>query len=133
MSNGLENPPTRAPVQGLLVLNAQHRYEETGREQQESSAKLRRSHADNRVRLLVHFRPASHHARVILKMAVPVGVTEHDIGSAARSMLVGGMEEAAEIRLKLQYVEVVSAHLIQPRACRIVTRAQPHAGHLIGG
>src|SRR5437899_6629363 len=63
MSNGLENPPTRAPVQGLLVLDAHHRHEEIGREQQESSAKLRRSHADNRVRLLVHFRPASHHAR----------------------------------------------------------------------
>src|SRR5207253_10769147 len=96
-------------------------------------AKHQRSQADKRVRLLVLFRPASNHARVILKMDVPVGVTEQDIGSAARSMHVGGIEEAAEIRLKLQYVEVVSAHLIQPRACRIVTRAQPHAGHLIGG
>src|ERR1700752_2985188 len=133
MSYGFENPPARAPVQVVLALKANHWHKEIGREQQKSSAKLRRSHADNRIRPLVHFRRAAHNASVVLKMTVPIRIAEHDVRSAAHPMLIGRVEEASEIRLKLQYVEVIPAHFIKPRTRRILACVQPHPGHLIHG
>src|ERR1700741_3461577 len=111
MSNRLENPPACAPVQILLTLKADHWHKEIRRKQQKRSAKLRRSHTNDRVWPLIHFHTAAHHAGVLLKMAVPIGVAEHDVRSAARSMLIRGVEESPKIRLNLHYVEVVSAHL----------------------
>jgi len=49
--------------------------------------------------MLVHLNHATDHGAIILKMAVPKGVGEHDIGSAVGAMLIGCVEEAAEIRL----------------------------------
>src|SRR5215510_12148927 len=79
MSNRLENPPACAPVQGLLVFEADHEHKEIRREQQKSSAKLRRRHTDHRVRPLVHIYPAAQQPSITLKMPVPISITKHDI------------------------------------------------------
>ena len=78
--------------------------------------KLRRRHADDGKRMLVQLDHAAHHAAIILKMAVPIRVHEHDIRSAVGAVLIGGVEETAKIRLNAQHVEVVSAHFISPGA-----------------
>ena len=65
-----------------------------------SSAELRRRHAHNRKRILIHLNNTAHHARIIVKMAVPIRVSEHDVRSAVRAMLIGGVEQTAKIRLK---------------------------------
>src|ERR1019366_5073943 len=79
-------------------------------------------------RMLVHLNDTAHHATIVLKMAVPVRVGEHDIGSAVRAMLVEAVEEAAEIRLNAQRVEVVSGHFIAPDLGRAFARIQPYRG-----
>ena len=76
---------------------------------------IRRRYTDDRERMLVQLNGAAHHAAIILKMAVPIRVAEHDIRSAVRAMLIGAVEETAKIRLNAQYVEVVPARFIDPR------------------
>ena len=49
--------------------------------------------------MLVQLNNAAHHAAIILKMAVPIRVGEHDIWSAVGAMLIGSVEETAKIRL----------------------------------
>ena len=75
--------------------------------------------------MLVHLHNTAHHAAIILKMGVPIRVGEHDIGSAVRAMLVGGVEETAEIRLNAQGVEVVPAGFVDPDAGWISAVSSP--------
>jgi hypothetical protein len=49
--------------------------------------------------IVVHLNKTTHNATIIVKMAVPICVAEHDIGSAVRTAIIGGVEETAEIRL----------------------------------
>ena len=74
--------------------------------------------------MLVQLNDTAHHATIILKMGVPIRVGEHDIRSAVRAMLIRGVEETAKIRLNAQYVEIVSADVIEPSAGRIVARVE---------
>ena len=60
---------------------------------------LGRRYAEDGEGMLVHLDHTAHHAAIILKMAVPIGVGEHDIRSAVGAMLIGGVEETAKIRL----------------------------------
>jgi len=53
-------------------------------------------------------------ARGALKMALPICVAEHDVGSTVGAALIGPMEEAAKIGLDAQYVEVIPACLVEP-------------------
>ena len=68
---------------------------------------------------------AAHHAAIVLKMAVPICVGEHDIGCAVWAMLIGIVEESAKVRLNAQYVEVVSAGFVLPDIGWIFARIQP--------
>ena len=78
--------------------------------------------------MLVQLNHAAHHAAIVLKMAVPICVAEHDIRSAVRAVLIRAVKETAKIRLNAQRVEVVPAHLIEPGRGRIVAGVQPRAG-----
>jgi hypothetical protein len=49
--------------------------------------------------MLVELNNTAHHAAVILKMAVPIGVGEHDVGSAVRTMLIRCVDDSTEVRL----------------------------------
>ena len=59
---------------------------------------LKRRHAHNRKRILIHLNNTAHHARIIVKMAVPIRVGEHDVRSAVRAILIAGVEQTAKIR-----------------------------------
>src|ERR1035438_8007172 len=86
---------------------------------------LGRGYTDDGERMLVELKNTAHHAPIILKMGVPVRVCEHNIRSAVRAMLIGGVEETANIRLHAQYVEIVSTGLIDPDAGWIFPRVEP--------
>ena len=73
----------------------------------------------------VQLNDPAHHARIALKMALPIGIAEHDVGSAVGTVLIGAMEEAAQIRLNSQHVEVVSAGLTEPGRCRSFAVSRP--------
>ena len=49
--------------------------------------------------MLVQLNDAAHDATIIVKVAVPICMTEHDIRSAVRAMLIGRVKETAEIWL----------------------------------
>ena len=75
--------------------------------------------------MLVELNHAAHHAAIVLKVAVPVGITEHDVRSAVGAVLVGGVKEAAKIRLHAQCVEVVSGDLIGPGRAGLLPVSRP--------
>ena len=52
------------------------------------------------------------------------GVAEHDVGGAVRAVLVGGMDEASEIRMKFQAVEIISSDQFDPGAGWIAARIE---------
>ena len=98
----MKSPAAAAVVQAVppfYLLLVHHRHKEIGRDEHESPAKVRRRHAEDGKRMFVHLNDAAHHATIIVKMAVPIRVAEHDIRSAVGAMLIGGVEETAEIRL----------------------------------
>src|ERR1700693_6374699 len=64
--------------------------------------------------MLVQLNRTAHYAAIIVKMAVPICVTEHDIRSAVRTMIIGKLEETAQVRLNPQCVKVVAARLHAP-------------------
>src|SRR2546423_7219845 len=78
--------------------------------------------------MLVDLNGPADHAGVVLKMRVPVTVREDDIGSAIRAVLIGGMEETAEIWLDFEYVKVIAAGFDDPGARRIGARVQARHG-----
>ncbi len=68
---------------------------------------------------------AAHHGAIVLKMAVPICVREHNIRRAVGAMFIGSMEESPKVRLNAQYVEVVSAGFVFPDIGWIFARIQP--------
>src|SRR5437763_1234345 len=66
--------------------------------------------------MLVQANGAAHHTWVVIEMAVPIRVTEYDVGRAIGTVLIGLTEEAAEMRLDPQCIEVVSARFEYPGA-----------------
>ena len=64
--------------------------------------KPRRRYTEDGERMLVQLDHAAHHAAIILKMAVPIRVAEDDIRSTVGAVLIGGVKEAAKIRLNAQ-------------------------------
>src|SRR5579864_3668840 len=83
--------------------------------------------------MLVELNNTTHHAAVILKTVMPKRVGEHDIRSAVRAMLIGAVEEAAQIRLNAQYVEVVPAPFHQPDMGWIVAGVQSCVTDVVSG
>ena len=49
--------------------------------------------------MFVYPNHTSYHRAIVLKMGVPIVITQDQIGSAVWAMLVGGMKESAQIRL----------------------------------
>src|ERR1700751_500784 len=102
-----------------------HRQEDLGGEKQDGPLEPWRRHAKDSECLPVEANNAAHHGAIVLKMAVPICVGEHDIGRAVWAMLIGSVEEAAKVRLNAQYVEVVSAGFVLPDIGWIFARIQP--------
>ena len=100
-------------------------HEDIRSEKQDGPLEPWRRHAKDGEWMPVEPNNAAHHAAIVLKMAVPICVGEHDIGRAVWAMLIGIVEESAKVRLNAQYVEVVSAGFVLPDIGWIFARIQP--------
>src|SRR5579863_5504623 len=100
-------------------------HEDIRSEKQDGPLEPWRRHAKDGEWMAVEPNNAAHHAAIVLKMAVPICVREHDIGRAVWAMLIGIVEKSAKVRLDAQYVEVVSADLVFPNIGWIFARIQP--------
>src|ERR1700677_1027571 len=83
-----------------------------------------RRHAKDGEWMLVEPNNAAHHGAIVVKMAMPICVGEYDIGRAVWAVLIGSVEETANIRLNAQYVKVVSAGFVLPDIGWIIARIQ---------
>ena len=100
VSHRHENRWSVACIQVILAVNlflVHKRHKEIRIEKHQGAMKFRRRDPDDGKRMLVHLNCTAHYASVILKIGVPVFITEHDIRSAIRPMLIGGVEETANI------------------------------------
>ena len=104
MSHHSENRTVSTIVQAVpafYLLLVHHRRKELGREKYQSPAKSWRRDAENGEGMVVQLNDSAHDATFIVKLAVPIRVAEHDVGGAVGTMLVGGVEETAEIGLNM--------------------------------
>jgi hypothetical protein len=60
---------------------------------------------------------------------VPIRVGQHDVGRAVGPPFIVCVKEAAQVRLKSQYVEVIPAGFVTPYAGRIRARVQHGLGN----
>ncbi len=74
--------------------------------------------------MFVHLDGASNHTAITLEVTLPVGITQHNVGSAVGAVLIGAVKEAPKIGLNTQYIEVVSARLVEPDGRRTAARVQ---------
>src|ERR1700678_536066 len=71
--------------------------------------------------MLVHLDDTTQDPPVIVKMSVPVSVTEHDERGAIRPALIGVVKETAEKGVNAQDIEVVPGCLYAPGSDRAFT------------
>src|ERR1700722_19608828 len=71
---------------------------------------------------------APHDRAISLKMILPIGIAEHQVRGAVLTMFIRAMEEPAEVRTDIQYIEVIPADQVEPCACRIAIGAESDAG-----
>jgi hypothetical protein len=93
MSECLKNPTLGARVQVHFPIDLRRvddGHKQIGIEEDQGAMKFRRCHTDDGKGMLVQLDDAADDAAIILKTSVPVGVTEHDVGSAVGAMLVQG-------------------------------------------
>src|SRR6266550_2200004 len=132
MSDGLKNRMGISartheffPVHLLLV---DDRHKEIGRNKQQSPAEIGRRYTDDGEGMLVQLNRAADDAGIILEMAVPICIAEHEIRGAIRAMFVGALKETAKIRLNSEHVEVVPSRCKARSDGWIVTRVQADKG-----
>src|SRR5262252_5452043 len=135
MSNRHENPAGRAGVKkigSLDLLSIHDGHKEIGREKQYSALELRRRYTNDGERILVQLNRTAHHPTIFLEMSMPISIRQHDIRSAVRAVLIRAVEEAAQVGLNAQCVEVISAHFIHPCTRRALARVQPDRSKVVG-
>jgi hypothetical protein len=106
-----------------------HRNPERRGKEQLGSAKRRRGHANDRELVLVDLDRLPHNTGIALKMAMPVRVTQHHVGSAVRAVLIGSVKKTPELRLNAHRVEVVAAREVRPRSRWIPAGIHAHGAH----
>src|SRR5580658_1948222 len=133
MSHGLEDRmfgKARAQAVHAQLFLIDDGHEEVGRDERDRSLKTGRRHTDDGVRMLVEADLTADDARIALEAGVPISVSENDIRGAVGAALIGGMEEAAEIGMNPQHVEVVAggckAVCVSQILARVQTDAQDH-------
>src|SRR5271156_5738586 len=128
MSHRLKYPtdPSRVqvvPLSDLLLVH--YRNKKIGIEKQEGPMELRWRYTEDGKRMLVHLNKPAHYASIVLKMAVPIRIAEHDIESAVRAMLIRAVEKLPKIRLNAQHIEVIPAGFVDPGRRRVFTGVEP--------
>src|SRR5437016_4146466 len=128
MSHGQMNPALSACAQVIPSFNllpVHHGHKKVRSEKNDGPVKSRWRYPEDGERMLVQLNNTAHNTTIILKMAVPKCVRKHHIRGAVWTMLIGAVEEAAEIGLNTQHVKVVPGHFIDPGAGWIFARVQP--------
>ena len=104
MPDDLEEPASAAFVQITVTVKlflVDQRQKEIRMEKHQSPVKFRRRHAEDREGMFVHLHYAPDYTGIIFKMRVPVRIAEHQVRCTVRTMLIGLVKEATEIRLDL--------------------------------
>src|SRR5215470_15710396 len=99
MPHDHKNPTPLPLVQDILPLylfHVDYRDKKIGREKLQCPAEPGLRNTDDGKRMLVELNDLVHHRAITLKMVLPVPVAEHDVRSAVRSLLIGGVEETAK-------------------------------------
>src|SRR5262252_443696 len=102
MSQHHQNAAVSARIQDIHALHlflVNDRDPEIGKDEHQGPPKLGWRYTQDSKGMLVQLNHTAHHAAIILKMAVPKRVSQHDISSAVRAMFVGTVEETAKIWL----------------------------------
>src|SRR6185437_14360005 len=124
MSKRFPNPVVSARVQkiraGYLLLVHQG-HKEVRRAKQQGAVKSERRYANDGEGMFIQLNHAAGNAGIIVKMGVPKGVVEDDIGCAVGATLVGGVEKTAQIRVKAKHIEIVPCNFVEPNAVWIIT------------
>src|SRR5207244_1319032 len=97
-----QNAALPASIQHIHTLHlflVNYRDPEIGKDEHQSPPELWWRHTQDGKRMFIQLNNTTHHATIILKMAVPKRVGEHDIRSAVRAVFIGAVEETAKIRL----------------------------------
>src|SRR5579871_6079460 len=98
MSDRLKDPMIVALVQDIRtsdLLMVDDGHEELGSEEQQSTVELGRSNAEDGEGMLVEQNGVADHAAIAMKMALPIFISQHDVGSAVGAVLIGSVEETA--------------------------------------
>src|SRR5882762_9250254 len=82
--------------------------------------------------MFVHLDNTPQDPTIIIKVGVPIRVTEHHVRGAIRAVFIGGVEEAAEIRLNPKRLEIVSARLQTPSRRWILIGVEGHLSDAVG-
>src|SRR6185437_12030872 len=103
----------------LLLVHQGHK--EVRRAKQQGAVKSERRYANDGEGMFIQLNHAAGNAGIIVKMGVPKGVVEDDIGCAVGATLVGGVEKTAQIRVKAKHIEIVPCNFVEPNAVWIIT------------
>src|SRR5579871_1649250 len=104
MSYDADDPASASNIERSVAVDlllVDHRYIEIRHEEQDRAVEVLRRDAEDREGMLVQAYDAAHDAAIALKTALPETVAQDDVRRAIRPALVGGVEEAAEIRLQV--------------------------------
>src|ERR1700730_1426563 len=102
MSQHHQNAAVPARIQHIRALHLfliDDRHPEIGKDKHQRPPELGWRYTDDGERMFVELNDTAHHTSIVLKMAVPKRVGEHDIRGAVGAMLIGTVKETAEIRL----------------------------------
>jgi hypothetical protein len=110
-----------------------HRNPHGGREEQLRAPKRRRSHTDDRELVLVDPHLPPHNTRIVVEMAMPVGIAQHHVGRAILPVLIGGVIKAPQVGLNAQRVEVVPTGHVRPCGGRISAGIHAHRTNDVEG
>src|SRR5215469_6082320 len=80
----------------LLLIDDRHK--KIRRDKNQGAAECWRRYANDRKRMFVQLNGSTDHGTIVLEMTVPVRVAEHQIRRAIRPVLIGSVEETAEMR-----------------------------------
>lgn len=83
----------REPLQ-LFLIN--HRHPDIRGEEEECSAERGRRNAEDGIGVLVHLHHTTNYTAIVLEVAVPIGVTEDEIGRTVWTVFICDVKEAAK-------------------------------------
>ena len=133
MAQRLKEPAGPASIHVVAIQKRvfHERHKETGIEKQKSSVKFGRRYTKDGEWMFIQQHHTAYCAAIVLKTRMPIIVSQNDIGSAIGPVFIARMKEMAEIRVKAQSVEVVSAGFLNPDAGWIVPCIQHRRSEVI--